>query len=112
MVPDEAHNIKNQKTKGAIACCELQGKFRWCLTGTPMYVLRTLVRFLLNCHVLMHRQNNVTELFSLIKFLRIKPLSNWEEFNEKIAKPVKSGRGANRAMKRLQVRVALSRYRV
>jgi hypothetical protein len=33
---DEAHNIKNEKTKGAVACCELQGKFRWCLTGTPM----------------------------------------------------------------------------
>lgn len=48
------------------------------------------------------RQNNVTELFSLFKFLRIKPLSNWETFNEQIAKPVKSGRGG-RAMKRLQV---------
>jgi len=36
---DEAHNIKNVKTKGAIACCELQGRFRWCLTGTPMYDL-------------------------------------------------------------------------
>jgi hypothetical protein len=35
---DEAHNIKNVKTKGATACCELQCKFRWCLTGTPMYV--------------------------------------------------------------------------
>jgi SNF2 family DNA or RNA helicase len=36
---DEAHNIKNVKTKGAIACCELQSKFRWCLTGTPMSVV-------------------------------------------------------------------------
>ncbi|KAF8804390.1 hypothetical protein BYT27DRAFT_7143491 [Phlegmacium glaucopus] len=81
---DEAHNIKNVKTKGAIACCELQSKFKWCLTGTPM-------------------QNNVTELYSLIKFLRIKPLSNWDTFNVQIAKPVNSGRGAARAMKRLQV---------
>ncbi|TFK32090.1 SNF2 family N-terminal domain-containing protein [Crucibulum laeve] len=84
IVLDEAHNIKNVKTKGAIACCELQGKFRWCLTGTPM-------------------QNNVTELYSLIKFLRIKPLSTWETFNEQIAKPVNSGRNAGRAMSRLQV---------
>jgi SNF2 family DNA or RNA helicase len=58
----------------------------------------------------MHRQNNVTELYSLIKFLRIKPLSIWEEFNDKIAKPVKNGRGANRAMKRLQVRVISRRF--
>ncbi|KAF8872465.1 SNF2 family N-terminal domain-containing protein [Infundibulicybe gibba] len=84
IVLDEAHNIKNEKTKGAVACCELHGKFRWCLTGTPM-------------------QNNVVELYSLIKFLRIKPLSNWDTFNNQIAKPVKSGRGASRAMKRLQV---------
>ncbi|RDB17334.1 hypothetical protein Hypma_001783 [Hypsizygus marmoreus] len=84
IVLDEAHNIKNVKTKGAIACCELEGKFRWCLTGTPM-------------------QNSVEELYSLIKFLRIKPLNIWDTFNTQIAKPVKSGKGANRAMKRLQV---------
>lgn len=50
------------------------------------------------------RQNNVSELYSLIKFLRIKPLSNWDTFNAQIAKPVNSGKGASRAMKRLQVR--------
>lgn len=33
---DEAHNIKNRNTKAAIACCALEAKFRWCLTGTPM----------------------------------------------------------------------------
>ena len=49
------------------------------------------------------RQNNVTELYSLIKFLRIKPLSNWDTFNNQISKPVNTGRGASRAMKRLQV---------
>lgn len=45
----------------------------------------------------------MTELYSLIKFLRIKPLNDWPTFNEKIAQPVKSGRGASTAMKRLQV---------
>ena len=44
----------------------------------------------------------MTELYSLIKFLGIKPLSNWETFNIQIAKPVNSGKGAGRAMKRLQ----------
>lgn len=34
---DEAHNIKNEKTNRAVACCALEAKFRWCLTGTPMY---------------------------------------------------------------------------
>lgn len=35
-VVDEAHNIKNRKTKAAIACCALDSKYRWCLTGTPL----------------------------------------------------------------------------
>lgn len=36
IVLDEAHNIKNRTTKAALACCDLEGKYRWCLTGTPM----------------------------------------------------------------------------
>ncbi|TEB08841.1 hypothetical protein FA13DRAFT_1616886, partial [Coprinellus micaceus] len=54
---DEAHTIKNAKTKGAIACCELEAKYRWCLTGTPI-------------------KNNVSELHSLFKFLHVKPYND------------------------------------
>lgn len=83
IVLDEAHNIKNRTTKAALACCALESKYRWCLTGTPM-------------------QNNVEELFSLFKFLRIRPLNDWPTFNAQIALPVKSNK-TTRAMKRLQV---------
>ncbi|KAI0640403.1 SNF2 family N-terminal domain-containing protein [Trametes meyenii] len=83
VVLDEAHNIKNRTTKAAVACCALDARFRWCLTGTPM-------------------QNNVEEIYSLIKFLRIKPLDDWPTFNSSIAKPVKAGKPV-RALKRLQV---------
>jgi SNF2 family DNA or RNA helicase len=44
----------------------------------------------------------VEELYSLIKFLQIRPLNDWPTFNEQINKPVKGGRSV-RAMKRLQV---------
>jgi SNF2 family DNA or RNA helicase len=49
----------------------------------------------------------VEEIYSLIKFLRIKPLNDWLKFNEQIAKPLKNGRGAGRAMSRLQVCLAV-----
>ncbi|KAJ3745238.1 P-loop containing nucleoside triphosphate hydrolase protein, partial [Lentinula raphanica] len=76
---DEAHSIKNKDTSAAKACVSLESKFRWALTGTPM-------------------QNDLAELYPIFQFLRIKPFSSWKTFNEQIARPVKSGRGANRAM--------------
>lgn len=84
VVLDEGHNIKNKGTKAAISCAALDAKYRWVLTGTPL-------------------QNNVVELYSLFRFLRIKPFSDWAIFNEQIAKPIANGRGGTRAMKRLHV---------
>ncbi|KXN88440.1 hypothetical protein AN958_07346 [Leucoagaricus sp. SymC.cos] len=83
IVLDEAHNIKNHKTKGAIACCELKGRFKWCLTGTPL-------------------QNAIIELFPLFKFLGIRPWNHLDKFTSELEKPLKNGRGGT-AMKRLQV---------
>ncbi|BEJ17181.1 hypothetical protein CspHIS471_0605820 [Cutaneotrichosporon sp. HIS471] len=83
VVIDEAQNIKNHKTKAAQAACQLTAKFRWCLTGTPI-------------------QNNVEELYSLFKFLRAKPLDNWQVFRSRVSAEVKEGR-TGIAMKRLHV---------
>jgi SNF2 family DNA or RNA helicase len=49
------------------------------------------------------RQNNVQELYSLFKFLRIKPLNDRQSFEIQIAKPLKTGRNAGQAMKKLRV---------
>ncbi|KAJ9105493.1 hypothetical protein QFC21_001864 [Naganishia friedmannii] len=62
IVIDEAQNIKNRNTKAAKAAVALQGKYRWCLTGTP------------------------------IQFLRARPLDDWQLFRERILLPVKEGR--------------------
>ena len=51
------------------------------------------------------RQNSVEELYSLLKFLQVRPLNDWQTFNE-INKPVKAGRQV-RAMKRLHIRCVL-----
>ncbi|KAF9004711.1 SNF2 family N-terminal domain-containing protein [Cyathus striatus] len=56
IVLDEAHNIKERATNTAKAAFELQAKYRWCLSGTPL-------------------QNRVGELYSLIRFLGGDPFS-------------------------------------
>lgn len=83
VVLDEAHTIKGRTTQGAKACYALQAKYRWCLTGTPI-------------------QNSVEELFSLLHFLQVRPLNDWDTFKAQIANPIKAGRSAV-PMKRLHV---------
>lgn len=82
VILDEAHTIKNRNAKATQACYALRSEYRWCLTGTPM-------------------QNNLDELQSLIKFLRIKPYDDLREWKDQIDRPMKNGRG-DVAIKRLQ----------
>ncbi|KAI1006950.1 hypothetical protein K3495_g1261 [Podosphaera aphanis] len=82
VILDEAHTIKNRNAKATQACYSLRSEYRWCLTGTPM-------------------QNNLDELQSLIKFLRIKPFDDLREWKDQIDYPMKNGKG-DLAIKRLR----------
>lgn len=83
MMLDEAHTIKNRNAKMTKACYDIRSHYRWCLTGTPM-------------------QNNLDELQSLIRFLRIQPYCEMSNWKDSITGPMKNGRG-NLAMRRLQI---------
>lgn len=82
VILDEAHTIKNRNAKATQACYALKAEYRWCLTGTPM-------------------QNNLDELQSLIRFLRIKPYNDVPVWKDQITRPMNNGRGGV-ALKRLQ----------
>ena len=83
LILDEAHTIKNRNAKATQAAYALSAEYRWCLTGTPM-------------------QNNLDELQSLIKFLRIKPYDDLSTWRDQISRPMNNGRGGL-AIRRLQV---------
>ncbi|KAI9665372.1 MAG: hypothetical protein M1831_001810 [Alyxoria varia] len=86
VIIDEAQNIKNPRAKSAQAATWLTSRYRLCMTGTPM-------------------MNHVGELYSLIRFLRIKPYNQIELFNSTFMKPLKSNSASARkkAMSQLQV---------
>lgn len=85
VILDEAQWIKNKSTKQAQAVSQLQALTRFCMTGTPM-------------------MNNVSELYSLIRFLRIRPYSEPENFRRDFTTPLKGSSDAakSRAMRKLQ----------
>lgn len=58
VILDEAHNIKDRQCNTAKAAFALDTDRRLCLSGTPL-------------------QNRIGELYSLIRFLRIEPYSNY-----------------------------------
>ncbi|KAK7710924.1 DNA repair protein rad16 [Botryosphaeria dothidea] len=58
LILDEAHSIKQRQTGVAKACFALKGKYKWCLSGTPV-------------------QNRIGEFFSLLRFLEVRPFADY-----------------------------------
>ncbi|KDE09764.1 hypothetical protein MVLG_00164 [Microbotryum lychnidis-dioicae p1A1 Lamole] len=90
IVIDEAHFIRNRMTKMSRACVELDGVFRWCLTGTPVI-------------------NSLADYFPLLKFLRIRPWTSWVHFRDYVVKLEKSnlieaGKRCNAIVDRMTIR--------
>ncbi|OHE96620.1 SNF2 family domain-containing protein [Colletotrichum orchidophilum] len=85
VVLDESQQIKNHKAQAAEAASYLQSDYRWCLSGTPM-------------------MNGVDELYSLYRFLKIKPYNDWSKFRGAFGVLFgKKGDPQSQAMRNLQV---------
>ncbi|KAI1152649.1 SNF2 family N-terminal domain-containing protein [Nemania diffusa] len=81
IILDEAHNIKNRNSQASKAVDRLRGTYRLCMTGTPL-------------------MNRLDELYPLIRFLRIEPYREWENFRRNLTS-IKGGE--TRAMRQLHV---------
>jgi len=71
-----AHYIRHDDTQQFHAAVKLSAKFRWCLTGTPIH-------------------NSLTDLGSLVTFLRIPLLQRKAEFQKYVTKPIEDSRGGD-----------------
>ncbi|KAK5554493.1 hypothetical protein LTR46_007691 [Exophiala xenobiotica] len=94
IVLDEGHQIRNPKAKMSLAACTLEAKSRWVLTGTPIV-------------------NNLKDLFSHVKFLRLSGgLSEFEIFNSTLIRPLKNGdNGARLLLQALMSTLCLRRMK-
>ncbi|CAK7329279.1 unnamed protein product [Dovyalis caffra] len=72
VVLDEAHTIKSSKSQISVAAAALVADRRWCLTGTPI-------------------QNNVEDIYSLLRFLKVEPWESWAWWNKLVQKPCEEG---------------------
>ncbi|KAI9888275.1 MAG: hypothetical protein M1814_000778 [Vezdaea aestivalis] len=64
VILDEAHVIKNYKTRSSIACQKLQGLRRWVVTATPL-------------------QNSLLEFFPYLRFLGASYANNFAQYKSK-----------------------------
>ncbi|KAI3340027.1 hypothetical protein F4824DRAFT_487519 [Ustulina deusta] len=81
IILDEAHNVKNRNSQASRAVDCLRSTYRLCMTGTPL-------------------MNRLDELYPLIRFLRIAPYREWENFRRNLTS-IKGGE--TRALKQLHV---------
>ncbi|KAI1816878.1 hypothetical protein GGS20DRAFT_147760 [Poronia punctata] len=64
VILDEAHNVKNRKSQASMAVHRLRSTYRLCMTGTPL-------------------MNRLDELYPLVRFLRIEPYCEWDNFRRR-----------------------------
>ncbi|XP_033113373.1 transcription termination factor 2-like [Anneissia japonica] len=65
VILDEAHSIKNHKSQSAVGVCKLRACARWAVTGTPI-------------------QNNLLDMFSLLRFLRCSPFDEYQVWKRQV----------------------------
>ncbi|KAF3843522.1 hypothetical protein F7725_002371 [Dissostichus mawsoni] len=78
LVLDEGHSIKNPKVQTSMAVCQLRARARWAVTGTPI-------------------QNNLLDMYSLLKFLRCSPFDEFKLWKAQV------DNGSNRGRERLNI---------
>lgn len=72
IILDEAHIIRNTKSRTFRGCCKLQATYRLCLTGTPL-------------------QNKPDDIHSLFSFLSVEPLGDKDIFRRAVSQPILNG---------------------
>ncbi len=71
VVLDEAHQLRNPKTRMFKAAMALTSQYRWALTGTPV-------------------QNSAEDCFSLFSFLKMAPFNDAKVFKASVQRPIKN----------------------
>lgn len=72
IILDEGHAIRNHKSQMSMAACDLMGRRRWLLTGTPIH-------------------NKAMDIYAVLKFIRCRPFDDLLYFKKWIDNKTQSG---------------------
>jgi SNF2 family DNA or RNA helicase len=91
IILDEAHIIRNTKSRTFNGCVTLQSTYRLCLTGTPL-------------------QNKPEDIHSLFHFLSVEPLGDKDIFRRAVSQPIQNGDDVGLArLRTMMAHIALRR---
>lgn len=91
IILDEAHTIRNTKSRTFAGITKLQATYRLCLTGTPL-------------------QNKPDDIHSLFSFLSVEPLGDKNVFRRAVSQPIQNGDDTGLArLRTMMAHVALRR---
>lgn len=82
VVLDESHHIRNRTSLTCRACCQLEAKYRWAMSGTPV------------------QNHPLIDLYPLLKFLRLYPFCDWLHYKRHIVQPLTQNKAASGVVKR------------
>ncbi|PQE26533.1 hypothetical protein CJF30_00001298 [Rutstroemia sp. NJR-2017a BBW] len=90
VILDEAHHIRNQSSQIFKAAVEIQSRYRWCLTGTPIH-------------------NSIDDYGALLSFIGIEPFHEKSSFDYWIVSSLKENRPGSLQLLRNLVRATCLR---
>lgn len=95
IILDEAHKIKNIKSKCSESVCEMPARSRWAMSGISPHdrlIVSLTGLYDLRCLVGTPVQNDIADMYAILKFLNYRPFSEYKLWKNQVDNKTAQGR--------------------